>query len=118
MHVYACVHRCTWVYIFSYPNIAVSKRKCQFPKRVAEKAEQEAAAGQWGSLTYSALYKSNIYTAGLFINGDWKTQRSLQVGDKCGKFTSILCFGCGTTLTQKKSEELMLNYLDCLICPD
>lgn len=33
-NVYACVPTCTWVYIFSYPNIFGSKRKRQFPKHV------------------------------------------------------------------------------------
>jgi len=79
---------------------------------MAEKAEQEAAAGQWGSLSYRTLYKSNIYLAGLFNNGDWKTRWSLQAGDERSKFKTILCFGGGTALTWRKSEELMLNYLD------
>lgn len=57
---------CIYIYMdipFSYPTIILSKRIQQLPKFVAEKAEQEAAAGQWGSLTYGALHEPRTLLA-------------------------------------------------------
>lgn len=39
MHVYACVPTCTWVCIFSYPNIFGSKKKRQFPKHAWQRRQ-------------------------------------------------------------------------------
>lgn len=57
---------CTYMYmdiLFSYPTIFLSKRNQQLPKFVAEKAEQEAAAGQRGSLSYGALHEPRTLLA-------------------------------------------------------
>lgn len=71
---------CTYMYmdiLFSYSTIFLSKRNHQLPKSAAEKAEQEAAAGQWGSLTYSALHEPRTLLAfSLTATGKHKWEES------------------------------------------
>lgn len=85
---------CTYIYmdiLFSYPTIFLSKRIQQLPKFVVEKAEQEAAAGQWGSLTYGALHEPRTLLGfPLMVTG--KHKRLLQVGGECRQLKTILCF--------------------------
>lgn len=101
-------------YIFlAIPTSSYQRGNAGFPNRHGRKGRAASCCWPEGQFWPIVPCINQTFTlAGLFINSGWKTQWSLQVGDECGKFKTILCFGCGTALTGRKSEELMLNYLD------